>query len=176
MCRTLNVKKQSYWQNGTGGDVYMKKPYIIDACALIDAAQHYNMSKKLFAHIWAALDRLFINGELISCSEIMDKLKDEDLAKWAKERKDYFHPLTKELQEKTTEVLSQFPNLISIRGTSNSNADPFLIATALLQDGSIVTNEKLGDEQGKDYKIPNACQALGITYMNLPSFLNQILE
>jgi len=154
----------------------MRITYIIDACALIDAAQHYNMSKKSFAHIWETLDRLLANGELISCSEIMDELKDEDLKKWAKKRKEFFLPLTKELQEKTTEVLSQFPNLIKIRSTSNSNADPFLIATALMKNGSIITNEKLGDESTKDYKIPNVCQALGVPYMNLHSFLDHVLE
>ena len=154
----------------------MSTTYVIDACALIDASQHYNMSKKSFSHIWEALDELFKTGKLISCSEIMDELKDEDFQKWAKEHKDCFYPLNKDLQEKTTEVLSQFPNLIKIRSTSNSNADPFLIATALLQNGSIVTNEKLGDEKTKDCRIPNVCQTLGIPYMNLHSFLDHVLE
>ena len=45
-----------------------------------------------------------------------------------------------------------------------------------LQGGTIVTNEKLGDNKAKDYKIPNVCQALNIPYMNLHTFLDQILE
>ena len=154
----------------------MNTVYVIDACALIDAAQHYNMSKQSFAHIWEALEGLFEKGMLISCSEIMDEIKDDDLKQWVKHHKEYFLPLTRELQEKTTEVLTRFPNLIKIRSTSNSNADPFLIATALLQSGSVVTNEKLGNETARDYKIPNVCQALGIPYLNLHSFLDNILE
>ena len=154
----------------------MKTIYVIDACALIDAARNYNMSKKSFSHIWAALDDLIQNGELISSTEIMDELKDDDLKAWAKQHKECFLPLTRDVQAKTTEVLTQFPTLIKIRSTGNSNADPFLIATDALQGGTIVTNERLGDSKTKDYKIPNVCQALNIPYMNLHTFLDHILE
>ena len=154
----------------------MKTIYVIDACALIDAARNYNMSKKSFSHIWAALDDLIQNGELISSTEIMDELKDDDLKAWAKQHKECFLPLTRDVQAKTTEVLTQFPTLIKILSTGNSNADPFLIATAALQGGTIVTNERLGDSKTKDYKIPNVCQALNIPYMNLHTFLDHILE
>ena len=154
----------------------MKTIYVIDACALIDAARNYNMSKKSFSHIWATLDNLIQHGDLISTTEIMDALKNDALQIWAKQHKESSIPLTRDVQAKTTEVLSKFPTLIKIRSTGNSNADPFLIATAVLQGGTIVTNEKLGDNKAKDYKIPNVCQALNIPYMNLHTFLNQILE
>ena len=154
----------------------MKTIYVIDACALINAAQNYNMAKKSFAHIWETLDTLIQNGELISSSEVIDELKDDDLKEWAKGHKECFTPLTKEVQEKTTEVLAQFPTMIKIRSSGNSNADPFLVATAAVQGGTIVTDEKLGDHKTKDYKIPNVCQALDIPYMNLHTFLDQILE
>lgn len=154
----------------------MKKIYVIDACALIDAAQHYNMAKKSFSHIWDTLDKMIEQGELVSSTEIMDELKDEDLKSWAKKHKGCFLPLTKDVQDKTSEVLSKFPNLIKIRSTSNSNADPFLIATAVIHGGSIVTNEKLGDMKTQDCKIPNVCQALDIPCMNLHTFLDTILE
>lgn len=154
----------------------MKTIYVIDACALINAAQNYNMTKKSFAHIWEALDKMIQDGELISSVEIMDELKDDCLQSWAKQRKSCFLPLSKEIQAKTVEILAQFPTLIKIRSTGNSNADPFLIATAALQGGTIVTDEKLGDSKTKDYKIPNVCQALEIPYINLHMFLDQILE
>lgn len=154
----------------------MKTIYVIDACALIDAAQNYNMSKKSFTHIWNELNEMIRNGQLISSTEIMDELKDDDLKDWAKKHRECFLPLTQDVQEKTKEVLAQFPNLIKVRSTGNSNADPFLIATALIKGGSIVTNEKLGDEKTKDHKIPNVCQALEIPYMNLHTFLDTILE
>ena len=87
----------------------MKTIYVIDACALINAAQNYNMTKISFAHIWEALDGMIQRGELISSAEIMDELKDDGLQSWAKQRKECFLPLSKELQAKTVEVMAQFP-------------------------------------------------------------------
>lgn len=154
----------------------MDKIYVIDACALINAAQHYNMNKKSFSHIWEAIGDLIEKKRLISSSEILDELKDEELKNWAKAHKECFLPLSQDIQEKTIDVLREYPNLIKIRSTSNSNGDPFLIATAALEEGTIVTDERLGDEKTKDIKIPNVCRAMGIPYMNLHSFLDEILE
>ena len=95
----------------------MKTVYVIDACALIDAARNYNMSKRSFAHIWATIEDLIRSGDLISSAEIMDELKDDDLKTWAKQHKECFLPLTQEIQAKTSEVLAQFPTLIKIRSS-----------------------------------------------------------
>lgn len=154
----------------------MSAIYVIDACALIDAAHNYNMEKKAFSYIWHAFDTLVENGTLISSSEIMDELRDDDLKTWAKKHKSCFVPLSLEVQEKTREILQNYPNLIKIQSTANSNADPFLIATAVLNNGTVVTNERPGDIRNKDYRIPNVCQALNVPYMDLRSFLNIILE
>ena len=62
----------------------MKTIYIIDACALIDAAKEYNMSKKTFLPIWEAFEELINNGQLITSTEIQDELKDDDLIAWSK--------------------------------------------------------------------------------------------
>lgn len=117
----------------------MKTIYVIDACALIDAAKEYNMSKKTFSPIWEAFDELISNGQLISSTEILDELKDDDLIAWAKKHKELFVPLTKEIQEQVFEVLKKYPTLIKMKSTSNSNGDPFLVATAITNNGCIIT-------------------------------------
>ena len=111
------------------------------------------------------------NGELISSAEILTELKDEDLAKWAKAHKSAFIPLTQEVQLKTKEVLEKYPAIIMMRSSRNSNGDPFLIATAVLYDGIVVT-----DEGTKANGIPSVCQGLGIEYINLSTYLDKILE
>ena len=78
----------------------MKTVYVIDACALIDAAKEYKMSKKTFLPIWEAFDELIKKGELITSMEILDELKDDDLIEWSKHRKEFFLPLSKEVQLK----------------------------------------------------------------------------
>lgn len=149
----------------------MSKKYVIDACALINASKNYNMSKKSFAHIWDALNNLVENGQLISSSEIFEELRDDDIVQWAKSHKESFLPLTKEVQIKTTEILQQFPQIIKVQTKCSSNGDPFLIATAILENGIIVT-----DEGNKNNGIPMVCESLGIPYMKLNDMLDEILE
>ena len=67
-----------------------------------------------------------------------------------------FLPLSKEVQLKTTEILQQFPQIIKIQTKGSSNGDPFLIATAILEDGVVVTDE--GNKNG----IPMVCESLGV--------------
>lgn len=149
----------------------MMKKYVIDACALIDAAKNYNMSKKTFSNIWETLDKLVEEGQLISSAEILEELKDDDIEKWGKQHKKAFLPLSREIQEKATEVLKNYPNIIKITTKASSNGDPFLIATALIEGGIIVTNEGRGEN-----KIPYICEKLGIDHIDLNGFLNEILE
>lgn len=154
----------------------MKNIYVMDACALIDAAKEYNMSKKTFLPIWEAFDELIKNGELITSAEILDELKDDDLINWSKEHKGFFVPLSKEIQEQVSVVLGKYPTLIKMKSTSNSNGDPFLIATAIVNNGCVITNERSGDEKTGDYHIPNVCKGFDIAYMDLHSFLDQIIK
>lgn len=149
----------------------MSNVYVIDACSLINAAHNYNMNKKSFAHIWETFAEKIDKGELISSAEILMELKDEDLVKWAKLHKTAFIPLTQEVQLKTKEVLEKYPAIIKMRSSKNSNGDPFLIATAALYEGIVVT-----DEGTKANGIPSVCQGLGIEYINLSTYLDIILE
>ena len=145
--------------------------YVIDACSLIEAAHRYNMSKKTFAYIWGTLEKEIEKGCLISSSEIFDELKDKDLAGWAKKNRKAFLPLSWEIQQKTKEILEKYPAIIKMKSSKNSNGDPFLIATAIVYDGIIVTNEG-----PKANGIPAVCQGLGVEYMNLNQYLDMILE
>lgn len=58
-----------------------------------------------------------------------------------------------------------------MRSSRNSNGDPFLIATAALHNGIVVT-----DEGTKANGIPSVCQGLGIEYISLSTYLDRILE
>lgn len=145
--------------------------YAIDASSLIQAAHNYNMSKKSFLYIWEKLESEVNNGKLISSIEIFDELKDKDLAEWAKNNKNAFIPLTKEIQETLIKLLQKFPNIIKMRSSKNSNGDPFLIATAIVKNAVVVTNEG-----SKKNGIPAVCSQLGIEYMDLSEYLDEILE
>ena len=154
----------------------MKQIYVIDACALINAAKNYNMKKNAFAHIWDKLSEMIELGQLISSAEVLDELKDDDLAEWAKLHKEAFIPLDHTIQTNVTSILKLYPTMIQIKSTGNSNGDPFLVATAKVKNGCIITDERPGDIKSKNYKIPNVCSELGIRHINLKEFLDLILE
>lgn len=154
----------------------MKQVYVIDACALINASKNYNMKKTAFAHIWDKISEMIESGQLISSSEILDELKDDDLAEWAKHHKEAFIPLDPTIQANVTAILKTYPTMIQIKSTGNSNGDPFLVATAKVKGGCIITDERPGDVKSKNYRIPNVCNELGIRYINLHEFLDLILD
>lgn len=155
----------------------MSERFAIDACALIDAGKAYNLKKRSFAHIWEKVDDLIAEGRLLSSSEVLEELKDPDLLDWAKQRREIFLPINEAIQAKTREILSKYPTLIKIRGKNgNSGADPFLIATALVNKCSVITNEKIGNENSGEWKIPNVCRQYGIDCINLNGFLDEMLD
>jgi hypothetical protein len=134
------------------------------------------MKKNAFAHIWTKLSEMLESGELISSSEVLDELKDDDLLEWVKSHREAFVQLNPTIQSTVTSILKDYPTMIQIKSTGNSNADPFLVATAKVSGGCIVTDERLGDVKSKNYRIPNVCKELGIKYINLREFLDLILD
>lgn len=154
-----------------------QRKYAIDACALIEASKVYPLDKKSFAHVWDKFSEMFGGNSLISSIEVFDELKDKDLQTWIKKHKSCFLPLSESVQKKTTEILASYPELVKIRPKrSSSNGDPFLIATAIENGCIVVTNERLGDENTKDYRIPNICKKYDTPYISLNDFINEILE
>ena len=152
------------------------KKYAIDTCSLINAAKNYNLTKSFFASLWQKITDMIEEGSLISSVEVRDEVKDEDLVKWCKRNDKLFLPLTEEIQRQTIAILRDFPTLIKMKSTGNSNADPFLIATAILTKATIVSDEQPGDESSANYKIPNVCRKYGIECITLRDFLDTILE
>ena len=150
--------------------------YAIDTCALINASKNYSLKKTTFNPIWQKVTDMIAKGALISTSEVRDELKDDDLVEWSKKNDPLFLPLTEEVQKKLTDILHDFPTMIKLKSTGNSNADPFLIATAEIEGAIIVTDERLGDESTGDYHIPNVCRRYGIECITLNDFLDRILD
>ena len=150
--------------------------FVIDACSLIEASKRYYLNKKTFESIWEKFAEMFENGTLISSSEILDEIQDDDLKEWLKDFNYAFKPLTKEIQEKVIDILNTHPEIINLKKNkkSNSNGDPFLIATAMCEYGEIkvVTEEK----NTREFGIPKIALSYGIKSITLDEFLAKILE
>lgn len=150
------------------------KIYAIDTCALINAANQYNMNKKFFEPIWKTISGMVESGNLITSSEVGEELKDEDLILWKRRHSKAFIPIDDEIQKKVVDLLREFPTIIKMKSSANSNADPFLIAVAQKYNACIITDEGNGSES--DFKIPYVCKKLGIECINFSKFLDSIVE
>ena len=153
----------------------MKERYAFDACSFIELYDRYNPNNDLHPKIWKVLDKLFEDDIIISSTEILEEIHNKDITDSLKKYKKNFKPLSREIQEKTAEILDEFPKIIKMSAKSNSNGDPFLIATAILEGCTIVTEEKPDDLRNpKSFKIPKVCTLMGIDWMNLSQFVNYI--
>jgi hypothetical protein len=148
-------------------------PYCVDTSAWLDGWQrHY--PRDVFPSLWAKLDEVIDAGEIICSEEVYIELerKADDLHDWVKDRKVMLVPLTARIQETAIALLSDYPRLVdTLRG--RSKADPFVIATAIERQGSIVVTGEYATGRLDKPRIPDVCEAKGIACI---SFLQMIRD
>lgn len=142
-----------------------KEVYVIDTCSLIAMTETY--PQDVFPGVWEKVEDLIDEGKIISAEDVYEELssKDDDLYKWAGIRNHIFKELSDDIQESAIEILDTHSNLIDIKN-KKSSADPFLIATARVHCGIVVTEE---DFSGGDHKskIPDVCRDYKVDCINV---------
>jgi len=126
-----------------------------------------------FPGVWKRIEEMIAMGQVRAVDEVKREVSrhDDETAKWAKAQKGLFVPLTRDVQEATSKILEQHPRLISL-GSNKNSADPFVVALAMAQEGSVVTQETLSGKLHKP-RIPDVCIAMGVPWMTLPQFVAQ---
>ena len=127
----------------------------------------------VFPSLWTKLDELIAKGEIFSSEEVYVEIqrKDDDLHSWIKARKQMLVPLDESIQVQSIILLNEFPRLVdTLRG--RSNADPFVIATAIERKAVVVTGEFLTGKLDKP-RIPDVCLVKDIRCI---TFLQMIRE
>lgn len=147
--------------------------YIFDNSSLSKLKHYY---PNIFKSIWAGLDGLVANGDLISTREVWNEMQlgapNPHVQAWLKVNKDIFQtPQAAELQIVANILaIPHFQALIGTKQQLNGTpvADPFVIALAKTRNGTVVTEE---DFKPNAAKIPNVCQHFGVPCMNLEQFM-----
>lgn len=149
--------------------------YVFDTCSLSNLKHFY---PGVFKSVWAGLDDLYQEGRFVSTKEVWNELQrgnpDKHANDWLSDRKELFTtPSAGELS-----VVSQilriphFQVLIGkqqrLKGTPV--ADPFVIACAKVNNGTVVTEEELKPNAAK---IPNVCTHFGVSCINLSAFMHR---
>lgn len=118
----------------------------------------------VFPTLWQKLSECIEAGTVKCSEEVFVELakKEDDLHQWIKVRKDALVVrIDDTIQNHVVALLEEYPRLVDTQ-RQRSQADPFVIATAMALGSStvVVTGEKPGG--GKSPKIPDVCAAKAI--------------
>ncbi len=131
--------------------------YTIDTCSLTAMRRVY--PEDVFPSAWRKLSDLAESGVLISLDLVFNDLKAQDdvVFRWAENHRTLFRALDEAVQREASRVLSTHQNLLDLK-RRKSEADPFVVAHAIVNRCAVVTEEKPSGGPHKS-KIPDVCKA-----------------
>ena len=150
--------------------------YLLDSDVLIQAKnRHYGFD--VCSGFWDWLDSAHASQRVFSVARVRDELcaGADELAEWAKARDSFFlgpdDTVVQSMRDVASWVTSANPPYTPAAVTEFLGAaDYYLIAHARAKGFAVVTAEVAANTV-KKVKIPNACQALGMPYVDLFAML-----
>ena len=156
------------------------KIYCFDASIFITLNRINNFIS--IPDIWDELEQMFISDRLISHRYVYEEFnperkKPDFIAKWIKDKKQYFYDITPRQIQLTRNILQKFPDLIDYKREKNQ-ADPWLIALAIEKNEEIPLfgkNKKYyvvsGEKDLSNKKIPATCREFNVPHMSFKEFM-----
>lgn len=136
-----------------------------------------NFYRNRFPSLWVRFDDLIANGQIVSTREVMREIEDgatESLRDWAAQHQELFATPTAAEGAFVTQIyaIPHFQQNIEqqkiLKG--GRNADPFVVAKAAVEQGTVVTMELLRPNAAK---IPNICSHFNIRCLSLEEFMER---
>jgi hypothetical protein len=149
--------------------------YVLDTNIFIQAKNDY-YAFDICPGFWTALKRHGDAASVISVDRVFDELQHgyDDLSDWVKAAGDDFFKQTADQQ-----VLAEYTRLVAWANSQpqlaraakdefsqSDNADAWVVAYAKVNGCVVVTHETFEPDIKKKVKIPNACQAFNVRYVN----------
>lgn len=140
--------------------------YCIDTSVILTAWRR-DYPRDVFPSLWYNIESLIESRKLVAPEEVLVELerKDDEILKWAKQRRFMFIPVDVHIQQIVRNILRQFPRLLDTR-RNRSGADPFVIGLATIERLTVVSGEARTDNLAKP-NIPDVCRALKIPCIKL---------
>jgi hypothetical protein len=150
--------------------------YIFDNDALRVLSHYY---PDTFKSLWQNIDDMIAKGEFLSVKEVHHEIEKKlpalgFMEEWIKRQKHIFCVPSIEEMQFVGEIfkIAHFQQSMGqneiLRG--DPHADAFLVASAKIRGGTVVTQEKWKPQAAK---IPNVCQHFGVPCINTEEFLKQ---
>lgn len=138
--------------------------YIMDTSSILSQKEKDFFPRKKHPQTWNKIDKLVREGIIVTCSEVVDEIKNDEIKKWLRDNNCTVLTIDDEIQEKVSQIIAEHPNLISFsRRKCSSSGDPFLIATAIKFKLIVITEEK----EDSVNKIPSVCDKYGIESISI---------
>jgi len=149
--------------------------YIFDTSSFSGMFKFY---PKRFPTLWGLFNELINDDKLISVDEVYMEIQsfDQQNRIWVEKNKSIFHPPSSDegafIQEIFKAKNGHFQQSIGDAKLLKGGfcADPFIIASAKIKNGTVVTEEKL---KPNGSKIPNICEHFQIACLNLEKFMEK---
>lgn len=136
-----------------------------------------NFYRRRFPTLWEQFDELVDDDRIVSTREVFREIEDcpiESLRDWAAENRDIFTTPTADEGAFVARIYSvpHFQQNIELQKIlkGGKNADPFIIAKAVISESTVVTMESL---RPNAVKIPNICDHFGVPYLTLEGFMEE---
>ena len=149
--------------------------YVFDNSPLSTLFRNYYPGR--FPSLWQRFDVLVVNRDIVSTREVLREIEDgavESLREWAARNSELFPTPNAEEGAFVARIYAvrHFQQNIErqkmLKG--GRNADPFVIAKAAVNEGTVVTMERL---KPNAVTIPNICDHFGIECMSLEDFMEE---
>jgi hypothetical protein len=143
--------------------------YCLDTNALIDL--HWRRyPRRVFASLWEEIDSAINTGTVKVPEDVIRELEhiEDGTYEWIKSvAAVVVIPLSGDIQVHASRVMAAHPNLVRTkRGKATSQADPFVIASAIHRKIAVVTGEQKSGNIAHP-KIPDVCRVMGVRCLNL---------
>jgi len=147
--------------------------YCIDTSSLV-TGWNDRYPPEVFPRLWENFENLISIEKLIAPVEVYYELdkQDDSIKSWVDRNSTMFQPLDEEVQEIATNILASHPTLIDA-DRPTYQADPFIIALAIIRNCVIVTQE-IWTNSPKRTKIPNVCKDYGIECIDILSMIREL--
>ena len=142
--------------------------YCLDSNTLIDAWNFW-YQQSTHPSLWNAFETMAKAGTLKVPQQVYEEIsqKDDSLFAWCKAaRDDLVYVATDETERAYAQLVNQYPTMTGGLGIGSNYADLYVVAVALVNGATVVTNEdprffqKPNMQTGrslKNYKITNVC-------------------
>lgn len=149
--------------------------YIFDTSSF-RVLDHYFPTR--FPTFWEEFDRLVLSEQIVSVREVRRELESQSirphLDQWVRDNRHIFLLPEADETEFVAEIFSvpHFQQLVNKRNRLRGSpvADPFIIASAYLREGCVVTEEAYKPNAAR---IPNVCEHFGVRCVSLEQLMEE---